>query len=217
MLQVELSASKRQESGKGAMRRLRMSGQTPAIVYGGGAENISLALETQPLFQKLLEIYRTNAIITLKIDDGTEKSVILKEVQTDPVRDTLVHADFLEIDLTLDRQFAVPVSFTGNAVGVDLGGVLNVVNETVLLEGKPINIPDGVSIDISELNIGDSINIGTLEIPEGLKLITDSNATCVMVSKPGGTEEEEGIGEEEEGVEEGAEGASAEPAGEPQE
>ncbi len=212
MLQVEMSAAKRQESGKGAMRRLRMSGQTPAVVYGSDIENVSIQLETQPFFQKLLQIYRTNAIITLKIDDGTVKNVILKEVQTDPVKDTLVHADFLEIDLSKDREFSVPVKIKGTAVGVDLGGVLNVVNERIVLEGKPIDIPDNLEVEISSLDIGDSVAVGSLTIPEGLTLITDKKAICVMVAKPGGTGEDE-VEEEEASAEETAD----EPADEAQE
>ncbi len=208
MLQVDMSASIRHESGKGAMRRLRMSGKTPAVVYGAGVDNLALAFETQPLFQKLLEISRTNAIITLKLDDGSVKSVILKEVQTEPVRDTLVHVDFLEIDLSKSRQFSVPVAFNGVAKGCDLGGVLNVIHGTVVLEGTPTDIPDNFEIDITDLEIGQSIAVGTLVIPGGVELITSKDAVCVTVSKPGGEEEEES--EEVESDEEVAEEAVAE-------
>ncbi len=213
MLQVEMSASIRKESGKGEMRRLRMNGQTPAIVYGTGVENVALKLETQPLFKQLLEIYRTNAVISLKLDDGSEKNVILKEVQTDPVSDTLIHADFLEIDLKKVRKFAVPVVFNGNAKGCDLGGVLNTIYDTVVLEGTPMDIPDNLEIDVSSLEIGESIAVGSLVIPKGLNLITDKDATCVIVSRPGGGAEEE----EEEGLEEAAEETAEEPAAEAQE
>ncbi len=208
MLQVEMSASIRHESGKGAMRRLRMDGKTPAVVYGAGIDNLALTFDTQPLFQQLLQISRTNAIISLKLDDGSIKSVILKEVQTDPVRDTLLHADFLEIDLVKARQFSVPVAFNGVAKGCDLGGVLNVINGTVVLEGKPMEIPDNFEVDVTSLEIGQSIPVGILEIPKGIELITEKDAICVAVSRPGGKDEEES--EEVESAEEDAEEAVAE-------
>ncbi len=84
MLQVEMNASIRKVSGKGAMRQLRMKGMTPAVVYGDGPEGLALQLETRPFFQQLLTIYRTNAVITLKLDDGSTKYVLMQDVQTDP-------------------------------------------------------------------------------------------------------------------------------------
>ncbi len=206
MLQVEMSASIRKDSGKGAMRRLRMEGNTPAVVYGKGIENVNLMLETQPFFQQLLKVYRNNALISLKLDDGSERNVILKEVQTDPVRDTLVHADFLEIDLELARQFSVPISYVGKAQGSDLGGIVNIIQESVEIQGKPLNIPDNFEIDITEMNIGDAITAGSLDIPEGAVLITEESALCITIVKPGAAEEEE---VDEEGAEEEAEASAA--------
>ncbi len=205
MLQVEMSASTRNETGKGSMRRLRMQGKTPAVVYGAGVDNVTLTFETQPLFQKLLEISRTNAVVTLKIDGGSEKSVILKEVQTDPVKDTLVHADFLEIDLKKERQFSVPLVFNGIAKGCDLGGEMNSHIDTVLLEGFPLEIPNEFEIDVTALEIGDKIHVESLVIPEGIKLVTDKKAICVAIDKPGAVEEDEETEEvEEEATEEAA-------------
>ncbi len=206
MLQVEMSASIRKDSGKGAMRRLRMEGNTPAVVYGKGIENVNLMLETQPFFQQLLKVYRNNALISLKLDDGSERNVILKEVQTEPVRDTLVHADFLEIDLELARQFSVPISYVGKAQGSDLGGIVNIIQESVEIQGKPLNIPDNFEIDITEMNIGDAITAGSLDIPEGAELITEESALCITIVKPGAAEEEE---VDEEGAEEEAEASAA--------
>lgn len=202
MLQVEMSASVRKDSGKGAMRRLRKAGQTPAVVYGAGIENVALQFETVPFYQQLLQIYRTNAVVTLKIDDGTTKSVILKEVQTDPVRDTLVHADFQEIDITKSRKFEVPLNFVGTAKGCDLGGVLNAILNTVLVEGSPLDIPDQFEIEVTDLDIGDKILVESIEIPGNITLVTSPDATCVAINQPGGS-----IEETEEETEEAAEEA----------
>jgi large subunit ribosomal protein L25 len=185
MLQVEISASVRKGSGKGAMRRLRMDGKTPAVVYGAGSQALALQLESGIFFPQLLEIYRKNCVVTLKVDDGSTRHVIVKEVQTDPVRDTLLHADFLEIDLRKPRRFTVPLAFTGKAKGVDFGGELVVSKNEVVLEGAPLDIPDDIQIDISPLKIGDSISVGSVSIPDSVKLITKPDVVCVAVAVPG--------------------------------
>lgn len=184
MQQVEMSASVRKEAGKGAMRRLRMDGKTPAVVYSGGGEALSLQLETKKFFQQLLEIYHKNCVVTLKVDDGSTRHVLVKEVQTDPIRDTLLHADFLEIDLKKARQFSVPLVFTGKAKGVGLGGELEIGKQEIVLEGNPLDIPDDITVDVSPLKIGDSIAIGSLSIPKKVKLMSKAEAVCVAVAAP---------------------------------
>ena len=131
----------------------------------------------------LLEIYRRNAVVVLKIDDGTQKNAVVREVQTHPVNDTLIHADFCEIDLDQVQSFDVPVKYTGKAKGVDLGGKLTVYADKVALKGKPLDIPDSCSLDVSKLNIGDELNFGAIAIPDGVELVSDAEAACVGVIK----------------------------------
>jgi large subunit ribosomal protein L25 len=181
MLKVEMAASIRKETGKGAMRQLRMKGMTPAVVYGIGTEALSLKLETQPFFQQLLNIYRKNAIISLNLDDGSTKHVLIQDVQTDPIKDTLLHADFIEIDVTKSRVFEVPVRYSGTAKGTDLGGILNIVNETLAIEAAPLDVPDEFVVNISNLNVGDSIKVETIDIPVNCTLVTDPESVCVSV------------------------------------
>ncbi len=203
MLQVEMSASLRSVAGKGAMRRLRMNGMTPAVVYGSGGDAVSLQMETKTLTGKLLDIYRRNAIVTLKIDDQEEKSVLIGEVQTHPVRDTLIHVDFCEIDLKKDRAFDVPVFYDGPAKGEDLGGELLIHNPTIVLEGKPLDIPDECTVDIKEMVIGDVVKCVDIALPEGIKMKTDPKAIAIAVVKAGikiDPDEEIGDAEEEEEV-----------------
>lgn len=183
MLQVEMSAAIRNVTGKGAMRQMRMAGETPAVVYGAGKEAQALKFETKALMAQLLAIYRRNAVVTLKIDDGSEKNVVVKEVQTDPVTDSLVHADFCEIDLEKDQCFEVPVNYTGSAKGVDLGGMLSVAGDTVLLKGRPLEIPDECNVDVTELNIGDSLTYSVIELPGSVELVSAADAVCVEVTK----------------------------------
>ena len=181
MLQVEISASTRTATGKGAMRRLRSEGQTPAVVYGHGQDAQPLQMNTKELTAQLLEIVRRNAVVTLKVNDGVEKSVVLKEVQSDPVTDSLIHADFCEIDLEKDKNFNVPLVYKGTAKGVDLGGALLVHADTVVIKGKPLEIPDEVSLDVTNLNIGEGFTFGDITIADGLTLISNAKKMCVEI------------------------------------
>lgn len=185
MLQVEMSASVRTSSGKGPMRQLRMEGMTPAVVYGAGAEALKLQMDSKSLMVKLLKYYRHNTVVTLDIESEGVKNVMIGEVQTDPVRDTLVHVDFCEIDLEKERSFHVPVVYEGTPKGVDLGGYLNTSVEEVVLYGKPLDIPDEITIDIKGLAIGDNLKCSVFAIPENVTMLTDADSVAIAVMKPG--------------------------------
>lgn len=205
MLQIEMNATIRKVTGKGAMRQLRLQGQTPAVVYGYGKEGLALQMETQPLFQQLLKVYRKNAIIQLNLDDSSSRHVIIKDAQTDPIKDTLIHVDFQEIDINKPRVFEVPVNYVGNAKGCDLGGILNVIKDTIAVEAAPLDIPDELVIDVSSLLIGDSIKVEAVEIPGNLTLISSLDDVCVSVTTSKKGEDEGEAESEEEEVEEAAE------------
>ena len=184
MLQQEMSASVRKDFGKGAMRRLRTAGITPAVLYGTGRETLSLQLETLPLVKQLLKIQRRNAVITLNIEGDSSRHVLIKELQTDPVRDTLIHADFFEIPLDKPRKFTVSLVVTGVAKGVDVGGILEVVSNKVIVEGNPLDIPDTIEVDVTELAIGDNFIVSNLALPDTLKMLTSGDAVCVTIQAP---------------------------------
>jgi len=188
-------------SGKGAMRRLRMEGMTPAVVYGGDSGTKALQLESKTLMANLLKFNRRNVIVNLKIDGSLEKNVLISEIQVHPVTGSLIHLDFFEIDLTKERSFNVPVVYEGVAKGVDLGGVLLVYHEHILFEGKPLDMPDECTLDVSSLLIGDNIKCSAISVVENVKMITGKNEVAVAVVKPGvekveGEDEEDGVSEE---------------------
>lgn len=185
MLQVEMSASVRNSSGKGPMRQLRMEGMTPAVVYGGGSEAIKLQMNTKSLMAKLLKYYRHNTVVTLDVENEGVKNVMIGEVQTDPIRDTLVHVDFCEIDLEKPRAYKVPVVYEGTAKGVDLGGLLVVGCSEVVFQGKPLDIPDEVKVDIRGLSIGDELKCSVFQVPANITMLTKASAVAVSVVKPG--------------------------------
>lgn len=183
MIQVEMSAAVRTVTGKGPMRRLRDQGLTPAVVYGAGGEALPLQMNTKTLTATLLEIYRHNAVVTLKVGEDKVKSVVVKEVQTDPINDTLIHADFCEIDLDRAKVFSVPLKFVGTAKGVDLGGRLETYVDSVLLEGKPLDIPNEVTLNVAGINIGEQLTFSAIGLPENVALVSKADAACVGVVK----------------------------------
>lgn len=184
MFQVEMSASVRTETGKGAMRKLRSAGQTPAVVYGIGDGALALQLDTKTLMKQLLEYARKNTVVTMKVDGQDDKNVLIKEVQTDPIKDTLVHADFQEIDIEKQREFTVPVEYVGKAKGIDLGGEKTVYVNSIVLKGKPLDIPDSCTVDITPLAIGDSIKVGDIVVPETVTLVSNPKKECVAILAP---------------------------------
>lgn len=184
MLQEEMSASIRKDFGKGAMRRLRMAGSTPAVLYGAGRDVLSLQMETLPLVKQLLKIQRRNAVITLNVAGDSARHVLIKDLQIDPVRDTLIHADFYEIPLDKPRCFTIDLVVTGEAKGVDIGGIMEVVSKSVEVKGNPLDVPDTIEIDVTELGIGDSLQVSNINLPENVSMMTEADAICVIIQAP---------------------------------
>lgn len=184
MLQFEVDARTRKSFGKGAARQMRRAGKTPAVLYGSGIANMPLEVDTKPFTKTLMTIQGQNAVISLKVQDAKENAVhhvLIKELQVDPVKDSLVHADFLEIDLEKQMTLAVPVKFLGKAKGVDMGGELHVSHNSVPLRGKVLDIPNEITVNVSGLDLGDKITCKELELPAAVSLAEDGGMVLVQV------------------------------------
>jgi large subunit ribosomal protein L25 len=184
MLQVNIESTVRTVFGKGPMRQLRMQDITPANVYSGGTEPVSLQFETAKLYKSLLFIHGRNAVVTLKIegDSKGERHVLVQEIQKAPITGSLLHVDFLEIDLNKAVKFTVPVEYTGTAKGVDLGGELQIFKETVQLRGCPLDIPDVIQVDITSLEQGGAgITYGDFPLPANVEMLEKGTTVCVAV------------------------------------
>jgi large subunit ribosomal protein L25 len=212
MIQQDMSASIRQEFGKGANHRLRQSGYAPAILYGKKSEPIPLAMDAKVLTKALLRLHGHNAVVSLDIEGEKGKKkhhVLIKDIQTDPVTDSVLHVDFFEIDLDKEIVLEVSVAYTGTAKGVDMGGILNILAHTVKIKGMPLAIPDEIPVDVTHLELtGHGITCGDLAIPENVSLEEELDKVCVSIVAPK-AEEEEVAAEEEEAGEEGTEEAAA--------
>jgi large subunit ribosomal protein L25 len=183
MLQCTIDVAVRDVTGKGPMRRLRQEGIIPAVVYGGGSEAMLLQSDGKSLRAKLLEFARRNTVFTLNVDGGSPKNVIIGEIQTNPVSNALLHVDFCQIDLEKPRRYNVPVRFVGVPKGVDLGGSLQELADHIVLAGKPLDVPDECTLDISGLAIGDSFTFAAFSIPANLKMLSKADEICVQVMK----------------------------------
>ncbi len=220
MEKIELQATVRKSVGNGPARVLRRAGQIPAVLYGRKIEPVLLSVNTKDLEQILKKGSYGQVILNLVIQNGKKvtKPAIIKELQTHPVSGNLIHIDFYEVDMKRQIKVMIPVVTTGKAVGIEEGGLLNIVRRELEVFCLPGDIPEAIEIDISELGIGDSIHLEDVPLGENVEVAADVNFTVVTVLSP--KVEEEVVEEEEEeleGEEEGAEGEAAEAEAEPEE
>jgi large subunit ribosomal protein L25 len=183
-----LEATAREATGKGVARKLRAAGKIPAILYGGGRKAVSLTLDATAL-QKLLHASEAglNTLIDLKVAGHAEldgKTVMVRELQRDPVRGRYVHADLYEVDLTQKIAVQVPIHLTGKAVGLDSGGIVDHALRELEVRCLPRAIPDQITVDVSSLDIGDSLHVRDLVLPEGVELVSNLDLSVVSVVTP---------------------------------
>jgi large subunit ribosomal protein L25 len=185
MLQIDMTARVRKTVGKGAARTMRRAGNTPAVIYGPLGAPVALECNTKDLTKGLLSIHRKNAFINLEIDEDGKKSVrhvITREIQTDPIQDNVLHADFYEVSLDKPMVFQVPLKYVGKAKGVDLGGDMTILKNKVTVSGKLLDIPDVIEVDVAPLDRGDALTCKDLGLSAGVSLVTAADAVCVSVS-----------------------------------
>jgi len=181
---AELKVQIRQEAGKGPARRLRNVGSIPAIFYGQKTQNQMLAVKTAELM-KLLRGGDENIFIRLSFDEAgqsPEKLVMIKEMQSNPTTGKLRHVDFYEISMDQAFTFDVPLHFSGIPVGVNNGGDLQHLKREIKVSCLPARLPEAISVDISNVEIGDALKIGDLAIPEGLTVLDHADVAVVAVS-----------------------------------
>ncbi len=205
MTTVAFNARSRKETGKGVARSLRRQALIPAVFYGPELDPVPLALRSRELARLISTAAGENILIDLNIEDGESTQshrAMIKEIQVDPVKQTILHVDFYAISMDKKISLEVPITLTGTAVGVSEGGILQQVRRTLEISCLPDRIPEALEIDVSNLAIGDSLHVSDLEIPEGIEVLAEERLTVVTVVPPTKVEEiEPEILEEEEGEE----------------
>ncbi len=212
MKEKTLAVYKRDEFKKGASRRLRKEGKIPAIIYGA-RKPLPVAIEEKE-FESKFHSVSENTIINLNV--GKDKySVLVKDYQEDVLLGKIIHIDFFEVEEGKKLKTNIPIHITGVAPGVTLGGFLVQRLHEMEVECLPKDIPEEILVDISELNMGNSIHVEEVSAIEGVKFLNISNQVVVMIAAPKAEEvEEEEIEDVEEGEEVLAEGETPEPEGE---
>ncbi|MGO9137560.1 MAG: 50S ribosomal protein L25/general stress protein Ctc [Syntrophales bacterium] len=198
----QLKASLRKASGKGISRRLRKEGLTPAVFYGPKTEPVLLAVNSSEL-KKILKGKEENIFINLQIVNGgqMEKFTLIKELQIDPVSRKFLHVDFCEIDMEHAITVDVPIHFKGQAIGIDNGGDLHHIKREIKVSCLFTVLPEFVEVDISALDIGDSIKVQDIELPVGVNVLDPQETIIASVTAPKAVVKAETVEEEQEAVE----------------
>ncbi|EMG38571.1 LSU ribosomal protein L25P [Desulfocurvibacter africanus PCS] len=195
----QLSVEKRVRVGKGPVRDVRAEGFVPGIYYDAKGENIPVKVREVPL-TKLYEKVGKAHVFTLKIESEgqiAEKPVFIWQISRHAYKKQIMHVDFYGVDLNKPIRVMVPVNVTGKAPGLILGGVVQIFRDKIELECLPLEIPETVTVDVSSMNINDTVHISSLPLPQGVKAVYgDDNFAVVGVVPPASeTEAEAGAGE----------------------
>ncbi|HEY3246983.1 MAG TPA: 50S ribosomal protein L25 [bacterium] len=187
MERVQLSARRREDVGKNAVRRLRRNGQVPAVVYGRGLEALPVMVDGKALRGALHTHAGLNVLIDLALGDGDRaaQTVMVKDLQRDIFsRETITHVDFHTIDLTETIEAHVPLTFSGTPKGVTEGGVLEIHLRDLLVECLPTEIPESIGVDVSELTIGHALHVSDLRLPSKLTVLSSAGEVVALVTTP---------------------------------
>lgn len=189
-MEATLEAVKRDTRGKNEARRLRMSGRIPAVIYGAQKDgdtgsNLPVAVDPKPLLRILHSHSGVNTLITLKVDGEGDSTVLVKEFLLDPVTSHMLHADFVRVNMDRRLTVTVPIVIKGEPRGVKLeGGVLDFVHREIELESLPLEIPDAIEIDVTNLGLNDAVYVR--DVAQGAKWtpISDPDMMLIHVITP---------------------------------
>jgi large subunit ribosomal protein L25 len=186
MSEITIKARRRTLSTKGAITQLRKNGDVPGIFYTKDVDPIPLALPELSL--KPLVYTSETHIVNLQIDETEEKKAILKNIQFDPITDRIIHFDLLGISLDQEIELEVPVAITGQAKGIKDGGVIQHTVHKLSIASLPANIPEHITIDITNLGVGDSVHVGDLKY-ENIRFLQNEDVIIVSVVIPRAVQE----------------------------
>ena len=181
---IMIDAQVRKESKKGPARRLRAQGFVPAVVYGAQREPVMLSVGLSDLKRIFEKVQKETVFIKLNIDDGgkkTESLSILKDIQANALKKTVDHADFYEISMNKPLTIEVPVLLTGKAPGVEKGGELITMKRELKVSGLPADLPETVEIDVSHLDLQESVRIGDIKLKDGISFVDGDDVVIAHV------------------------------------
>jgi large subunit ribosomal protein L25 len=189
---IALTAELREKAGKGNARQTRSKGRIPAVIYGNKEKPVMISLEYNPFVRQLHKPGFFTHLFNVTIGEETH-CVLPRDVQLDPVSDRPLHVDFLRVSETTEIIVKVPVEFVGGdqSPGIKRGAVLNVVRHDIELYCKAGSIPDKITISLAGTNVGDSIHISAVTLPEGVRPTIDRDFTVATIAAPSGMKSDE--------------------------
>jgi large subunit ribosomal protein L25 len=194
---IELNAKARETKGKGAARKLRASKAIPAIVYGAKKDPMMLSLGTVEFVKIIRDYGNTGLFFNLKIEGGIEKAVMLKAMQMDAFSLNYLHVDLHEVDMDHTVSVTVPVETTGECPGVKTGGgMIQIIRRDLDVICKPADMPESIVLDISGLEIGDSIHVEDIDLGDAVEIPHEVNFTMITIVPP--TADTDEVSEEDE-------------------
>jgi len=203
-LTTSLQAQERKDFRQSTLKSMRHVGQFPAVIYGSKEESKSLYVNVGDFLKTIREVGR-NGVISLEVD-GKKYNVVLSDYQADPIKREVLHADFLAVDMSKEIQVNVRVSLVGEAAGVKDGGVLQQPLHEVSISSTPSEIPQVIEVDVSNLQVGETISVGDIKQNTSYEINHEDDETIVSILAPR-QEEEISTGEEQEpGIPENVEG-----------
>ncbi|MDR1165473.1 MAG: 50S ribosomal protein L25 [Deltaproteobacteria bacterium] len=185
-LDTVINARPRQAGGSNEARRLRLSGALPAVFYGKGSETLSLELRYADFKKAFLNDSGNRSLFSLSVEGEGTFPILVKDYQTHPVTRKMLHVDFLKIDPQSPIEVKVPVILVGKAVGVERGGQILQSEREIVVRGLPADIPAQIEADVSALNLGQTMHISQIKLPETLTLAQTVDLPLAVVAIPKG-------------------------------
>lgn len=190
--EINVNATSRSVFGKGASRRLRREKLVPGILYGDDKEPQAIQLKENEVFKHLENESFYSQLIQVSVDGGEPARSILKDVQRHPFKRQILHLDFMRVVAGAELQVSVPLHYMNEdvSIGAKAGGIITHSENEVLIACLPRNIPESIEVDMSDLNIGDSVHLSQLKLPEGVRLVDlqeagdDSDRQVAAVNAP---------------------------------
>lgn len=185
---VQFSATSRADTGKGVARKLRAAGRIPGIIYGHARAPQPLSLNTRDFTHLLEKVSYATTVFELEVG-GTTSNALIREIQRHPFRKEILHVDFQELVAGEKVTVRVPIVYTGASIGVKEGGIIDQIMHELTIHVDPMQIPNHLAVDITELGIGRSLHVSDLTMPEGVEVLDDENATVCTCGAPKAAEE----------------------------
>ncbi len=180
---IVLTAQPREGRGRSDVRKLRADGLLPGVIYGPGIEPVALSVPRSDLL-RVLHAHGAHPLVTVKVAGGRDYLALVKELQIDAVRQLALHVDFHRVQEDKPVQTEVEVTIIGTAAGVKLGGILDVQLRTVSVEALPRDLPEHISFDVSDMEMGATARVSELRAPAGVTILSDPELTLCSVAVP---------------------------------